>query len=108
MGSEEELICIYLFRLHWASAAARRLRSGGGERGYTSSRCAVLSRLTPAVEHRPQGAQARSFSSRAPEHRLRSGGARAELLCGTWDLPSPRMEPVSPTVAGGFLPTGPP
>ena len=55
MGSEEELSCIYLFRLHWSSAAARRLRSGGCERGYTSSRCAVLSRLTPAVEHRPQG-----------------------------------------------------
>ena len=86
---------MYLFfRLHWAFAAARRLRSGGGERGYTSWRCAVLSRRTPAVEHRPQCVQARSFSSRALEHRLSS--AQAELLCGTWDLLSPRMEPASP------------
>ena len=28
--------------------------------------------------------------------------------CGTWDLPGPGIEPVSPALAGGFLTTGPP
>ena len=30
------------------------------------------------------------------------------LLCGTWDLPGPRLEPMSPALAGGFLTTVPP
>ena len=39
---------------------------------------------------------------------LRSCGARALLLCGMWDLPRPRLEPVSPALAGGFLTIVPP
>ena len=35
-------------------------------------------------------------------------GARAQLLCSTWHLPGPGIEPMSPAVAGGFLTTGPP
>ena len=34
-------------------------------------------------------------------------GGRAELLYSTWDLPGPGMEPTSPALAGGFLPTVP-
>ena len=34
------------------------------------------------------------------EHRLGSCGSLAE--CGTWDLPGPGIEPVSPALAGGF------
>ena len=30
-----------------------------------------------------------SYSSRIPEHRLSSCGARAHLLCSMWDLPGP-------------------
>ena len=45
--------------------------------------------------------------SRALKHRLSSCGARAQLLHGMWDLPRPRMEPVSPAVAGGFLTAAP-
>ena len=41
--------------------------------------------------------------SRAPEHRLGSCGLRARLLHGTWDLPAPGSEPVSPAPAGRFL-----
>ena len=37
-----------------------------------------------------------------------SCGARAELPCGTWGLPQSGIEPVSPTLGGGFLTTGPP
>ena len=51
---------------------------------------------------------ARGLGSRALERRLSSCGARAQLLCGMWDLPGPGLEPVSPALAGGFLTTTPP
>ena len=35
-------------------------------------------------------------------------GTQAELPCGMGDLCGPRMEPMSPALAGGFLTTGPP
>ena len=50
----------------------------------------------PAVEHRLQ------------TRRLSSCGSRAQLLRGTWDLPRPGLEPVSPALAGGFSTTAPP
>ena len=37
------------------------------------------------------------------EHRLGSEGARIKLLRAMWDLPGPRIEPVSPALASGFL-----
>ena len=46
--------------------------------------------------------------ARALEHRLSSSGTWASLLRGMWDLPRPGLEPVSPTLAGGFLTTAPP
>ena len=49
-----------------------------------------------------------SCGSRALERRLSSCGARAQLLCGMWDLPGPELKPVSPALAGGFLTTAPP
>ena len=42
------------------------------------------------------------------EHRLSSCGAWAQLLRGMWDLPGPRLEPMSPALAGRFLTTAPP
>ena len=30
------------------------------------------------------------------------------MFCSTWNLPGPGIEPESPTLAGGFLITGPP
>ena len=45
---------------------------------------------------------------RLQTRRLRSCGSRAQLLCGTWDLPRPGLEPVSPALAGGFSTTAPP
>ena len=42
------------------------------------------------------------------ELRLRSWGARASLLLGTWELPRPRTEPVSPALAGELPTPGPP
>ena len=49
-----------------------------------------------------------SCGSGALEHRLSSCGARAQLLCGMWDLPGPGLEPVSPALAGRFLTIVPP
>ena len=34
-------------------------------------------------------------------------GARAQLLCGMWDLPRPGIESMPPTLPGGFLTTVP-
>ena len=46
-----------------------------------------------------------SCSSWALEHRLNSRGAWAHLLWGMWDLPRPRIESVSPALAGEFFTT---
>ena len=40
--------------------------------------------------------------------RLSSCGSWAQLLRGTWDLPRPGLEPVSPALAGRFSTTVPP
>ena len=41
-------------------------------------------------------------------HGLSSRGTRAQLLCGTWDLPGAGIEPVSLTLQGRFSTSGPP
>ena len=45
---------------------------------------------------------------RLQTRRLSSCGSRAQLLRGTWDLPRPGLEPVSPALAGGLSTTAPP
>ena len=52
-------------------------------------------------------------ASLVAEHRLQTRklsncGSRAQLLCGTRDLPRPGLEPVSPALAGGLSTTAPP
>ena len=52
-------------------------------------------------------------ASLVAEHRLQmlrlsSCGSQAQLLRGTWDLPRPGLEPVSPALAGRFSTTAPP
>ena len=49
-----------------------------------------------------------SCGSWALECRLSSCGTRASLLRGMWDLPRPRLKPVSPALAGRFLITATP
>ena len=39
--------------------------------------------------------------------RLSSCGTQASLLCNMWNLCGPRMEPMSPSLVGEFLTTGP-
>ena len=52
-------------------------------------------------------------ASLVAEHRLQTRrlsncDSRAQLLRGTWDLPRPGLEPVSPALAGRFSTTVPP
>ena len=52
-------------------------------------------------------------ASLVAEHRLQmrrlsNCGSWAQLLHGTWDLPRPGLEPVSPALAGRFSTTVPP
>ena len=68
------------------------------------------------AEHRLQGTQApvvgthglSSWGSWAAEDRPNSCSAQAQLLHGTWDLPRPWTEPVSPALTIGFLSIEPP
>ena len=70
----------------------------------SSLRCAGFS-LWWLLLLRSTGSRHTGFSScgsPALERRLSSCGAWALLLRGTWDLPGPGLEPVSPALAGGF------
>ena len=62
-------------------------------RGYSLD---VVSRLSVEV------------TSLVVEHRLKSCCTWASLFCGMWDLPRPRIEPVSPALAGRFFTNEPP
>ena len=108
----------------------RTFSSCNGVGGYSSLRCAgfhcggfsccgaqTLGTWASAVAARGPsscGTQAlghvgfSSCGSRALEHRISSCGTWALLLRGMWDLPRPRIEPVSPALASGFLTTAPP
>ena len=53
-----------------------------------------------------QASHYRGFSHSSAD--FSSWGTGTELLRGMWNLPRPGTEPISPTLAGGFLTTGPP
>ena len=96
--------------LHWVFAAACGLFLAAASGGYSSLCCAGFS-LWWLLLLRSTGSTCTGFSScglQALEHRLRSCGAWAQLLCGLWDLPGPELKPVSPALAGGFLTAKPP
>ena len=79
-------------------------------RGYSLLQCAGFS-LWWLLLLRSMGSRRAGFSScgsQAPEHRLSSCDARAQLLRSMWDLPGPGLESVSPALAGGFLTPAPP
>ena len=111
---------IYLFIyfwLCWVFVAARGLSLLAASGGYSSLRCAGLSLQwllllwSTGSRHMGSVVVARGLSSCgswALERRLSSCGSQAQLLCSTWDLPGPGLEPMSPALAGGFLTTVPP
>ena len=75
-----------------------RAFSSCGERGplFIAVRGPLTVAASPAAEHRLQ------------TRRLSNCGSRAQPLRGTWDLPRPGPEPVSPELAGGLSTTVPP
>ena len=70
----------------------------------------LLIAMTFVVEHRFKGARASAAAAdAAPGLWSRLGSCVAQaLLRGTWDLPGPGIEPVSPALSGGFLTPEPP
>ena len=75
-----------------------RAFSSGGKRGplFIPVRGPLTIAATLVVEHRLQ------------TRRLSDCGSWAQLLHGTWDLPRPGLEPVSPVLAGRVSTTAPP
>ena len=104
----EEVFCFFLnkffylfiiyFWLRWVFLVAHGLSLVAAGGGYSSLRCAGFS-LQWFLLLRSTGSRRAGFSS---------CGARAQLVCGMWDLPGPGLKPVSPALAGGFLTTAPP
>ena len=86
------------FWLCWVLVSVRGLSPVGGKRGplFMAVRSPLTIVASLAVEHRLQ------------TRRLSSCGSRAQLLHGTWDLPRPGLEPVSPALAGRLSTTAPP
>ena len=105
------------FWLRWVFIAAHGLSLVAVSGGYSSLRCTGFS-LQWLLLLWSTGSRRTGFSScgtwaqqlwlAGSKRRLSSSGARAQLLCGMWDLPGPGLEPMSPTLAGGFLTIAPP
>ena len=93
-----------------------RAFSSCGERGplFIAVRGPLTIAASPVAEHRLQTRGPLTIAaSPVAEHRLQTRrlsncGSRAQLLRGTWDLPKPGLEPVSPALAGRFSTTAPP
>ena len=103
-------LVLFFLWLHWVFVAARGLSLVVASRGYSLLWCTGLWLRWPLLLQ-STGSRHAGFSScgtRAPELRLSSCGAWAQLLRGMWDLPGPGIEPMSLALAGGFLTTAPP
>ena len=72
------------------------------------SSCGKWGPLFIAVRGPPTIAASLVAEHRLQTRRLSNCGSRAQLLRGTWDLPRPELEPVSPALAGRFSTTAPP
>ena len=108
---------LFIYFWHWVFVAARGLSLVAASGGYSSFQCMGFS-LQWLLLLRSTGSRHTGFSSCgmrlsscgswALERKLSSCGIQAQLLRGMWDLPGPRLEPVSPALAGRFLTTAPP
>ena len=89
---------IYLFMVVFDLHFCARAFSSCGKRGplFIAVHGPLTIAASLAAEHRLQ------------TRRLSNCGSRAQLLRGTWDLPRPGLEPVSPALAGRFSTTAPP
>ena len=92
------LFFIYLLLAVLGLRFCARAFSSCGKRGplFIAVRGPLTIVASLVVEHRLQ------------TRRLSSCGSRAQLPRGTWDLPRPGLEPVSPALAGRLSTTAPP
>ena len=89
---------IYLFLAVLGLRCCARAFSSCGKRGplFIAMRGPLTIAASLVAEHRLQ------------TRRLSNCGSRAQLLRGTWDLPRPGLDPVSPALAGRLATTEPP
>ena len=107
---------IYLCILFFGCAQSLLLHvafSSCGQRGLLFvAICGLLIGIVSfAVEHRlqvPKFQQLQHMISAVVARGISSCGTRAQQLRGMWNLPRPGIKPVSLTLQGGFLTTGPP
>ena len=92
------IVFIYLFMAVLGLCSCARAFSTCGKRGplFIAARRPLTIAASLVAEPRLQ--------TRRPSN----CGSRAQLLRGTWDLPRPGLEPVSPALAGRFSTTAPP
>ena len=95
---KKKKLFIYLFMAVLGLRFCARAFSSCGKRGplFIAVRGPLTIVASLVAEHRLQ------------TRRLSNCGSQAQLLRGTWDLPRPGLEPVSPALAGGFSTTAPP
>ena len=100
-----------MLRLHCCVSFSLVAASRGSDSACdTGLLTAVLLLCTQALGVWALGDAARGLrASRSPalEHRLGSCGSCAKKISGMRDLPGPCIEPLSPALAGRFLPTDP-
>ena len=103
---------IYLLAVLGLRCCAQAFSSCSEQRLLFIAVCGLLTAVASLVaEHGLQvhGLQLQwHMGSAAVARRLSSCGVWAQLLRGTWDIPGPGNEPVSPTLAGRFSTTVPP
>ena len=113
LKKKNNFIYLFYFWLCWVFNAACGLSLCSVCLGYSWLQCRLLIVVASLVaETGLEGIQASvvaahglsSCVSWAREHRLSSYGTQGQLLCSIWDLPEPGIEPVSPELAGRFLP----
>ena len=87
-----------------------RAFSSCGERGllFIAVRGLLIVVTSLVAQHELQARGLSSCGSQALELRLSSCGAQLSCSAACAILPRPRLEPVSPALAGGFLTTAPP
>ena len=88
--------------LRWVLIAVLELSQVAASGGSSSLWCVAFSLLWPLCRSAGLGAQAPTVAA----HGLSSCGSRACLFPGMWNLPRPKIEPLSPACTGGFSSSG--
>ena len=98
-------LLIFFFWLLWIFVAVRGLSPVAESGGF--SLVAVWGLLSSCGMWASHCSGSSCLGTRALEYGLSSCGTQTLLPHGMWNLPGPGIEPMSPTLAGRFLTTGP-